>query len=58
LTIFSLMKNHRSLVWTAIFLAASLLIWSLWPLNLGRASFDHPAAFGWAATGWPILALG
>ena len=58
LTIFSLMKNHRSFVWTAIFLAASLLIWPLWLLNLRRASFDHPAAFGWAATGWPILVLG
>ncbi len=58
LTIFSLMSKKILLAWAAIFLMVSLLVWPLWPVKLNLASFDHPAAFGWGVTGWPILVLG
>jgi hypothetical protein len=58
LTVFSLMSNKTLLAWTVVFLIVSLLIWPLWPGRLRLANLDHPAAFGWANTGWPILVLG
>ena len=58
LTIFSMLGNKKLLVWTVVFFALTLLIWPLWPLKFGHASFDHSEAFGWETTGWPVLVLG
>lgn len=54
--------SRRSWVlWTLLFGIASLVLWPSWPFHLmntvaGRA--QHPAAFGWASLGWPILLIG
>ncbi|MEJ2601460.1 MAG: hypothetical protein P8Z00_24260 [Anaerolineales bacterium] len=58
LTFFSMFGNKKLLAWTVIFLVLSLIIWPLWPLKLGQASFGHSAAFGWEKAGWPVLVLG
>lgn len=54
----SLLKNRASVFWTTVLLVVSLVIWGLWPLNMLKAPMAHPAAFGWAVTGWPIAVLG
>jgi len=58
LTIFSMLSNKKLLAWTGVFMLVTLMIWPFWPMRLGQAGFDHPAAFGWVNTGWPILIFG
>jgi hypothetical protein len=58
LTAWALLRTKKLFAWTAIFLGISFLIWWTWPLNLLQATFDHPAAFGWHALGWPVLGIG
>jgi hypothetical protein len=58
ITGWSLLRSRPLLLWSAVFLAITLVIWPGWPLHLRSATFTHEAAFGWVVTGWPVLLVG
>lgn len=58
IAIWSVFSSRRKMFWTAFLLIASMFIWPMWFLNLGKATPLSNPAFGWPVTGWPILIIG
>jgi len=61
LGVWAILSRRSWVVWSAVFIALTLLIWPGWPFKLVNSLNDrlrHPSAFGWASLGWPMIVVG
>jgi len=63
-TVWLMFSTPRQFIWAVIILGLTILIWPEWVGRMWTAArganvaSSETASFGWAALGWPILALG
>jgi hypothetical protein len=58
ITFWAFLRSKATIFWLGVCLGATMLIWPYW---LGVAfgnRWDHSAATGWQALGWPIIIIG
>jgi hypothetical protein len=59
--VWAILSRRKWMIWAAIFGAASLLIWGMWPLHVMESvsgRIQHPSAFGWSGVGLPMILIG
>jgi len=58
ITFWAFLRTKATTFWLIVCLGATMLIWPYWFAVAFGIRWDHSAATGWQALGWPLLIIG
>ncbi len=58
ITFWAFLRNKATIFWLIVCVIATILIWPHWLSIVFGNRWDHPAAIGWRALGWPLIIFG